>query len=88
MEYTSDQKQPKLAPEAIQESVPATLIPSPWPLGKDGAGQGQGPTGMRGSRNLSPKQASSGSNSLISRTTEAFLVPALSRRRESKKEQK
>ena len=35
------------APEAIQESgskaegrgVPSTLTPSPWPLGKDGAGQ-------------------------------------------------
>lgn len=67
--------------------MPPTLFPSPWlwereGLAKDGAPRALGVE--RGSHTPSPKQASNGANPAISGTTEAYSVPALSRR-ESRK---
>lgn len=57
MEYTNDQKEPRLIAEARWESdpkargreVPPTLFPSPG-SGKEGAGQGRGSTAIRQQR--------------------------------------
>lgn len=95
MEYTNDQKQPRADTRGHSgtrrqgQKVGSASHPHPFrlALGKEGTGQGQGSMSIGGGErppHPSPKQASNGANSVISGTTEAYFVPALPRRKESK----